>query len=211
MLWSTKSARVVQGMPQAMEGMHKPREGNVTQPLWQEWHRSKATQKGKYQGSACGHAVVSTQECPAEERRSKSSRGSAHLWGRVHSGAPRVGSSPVGRPQQQMAPPPMGSAGDFRDTGNGNNVHGHVYALNGHCVPGALLKSSNILLYLIFITTLRGRCYYWGSIAWCLFESKDSGLRLLRFKSQVSLTSWVTLVRAIEALWALWFSYVKWK
>lgn len=41
------------GIGDATEGMHKPREGHVTQLLWQGWHWSRSTWKGKYQGSTC--------------------------------------------------------------------------------------------------------------------------------------------------------------
>lgn len=146
---------MAQGMPPAMEGMHKPRGGNVTQPLRPEWHGSVSTRKGKYQGSARGHAVVCAQERPAGGLLTceAESTPEPQRWAGALMADPSSRWTPTN-------PPPVGSAGDFRDGGKSNNVHRHTYALDGHRVPGASLNASNIVLYLIFITTPRGRCYY---------------------------------------------------
>lgn len=61
----------------------------------------------------------------------------------------------------------LGSVGDFSD--NIIIMDTHIYthmAFKGQCVNK--VNSLSILLYVIFITTLRCKCYHGGSIAWCL-------------------------------------------
>lgn len=106
----------------------------------------------------------------------KSSRQTAHLWGQVH--------------KESHGQAAALTVNLSRWTGicwglqwqNNNNEHTyiHTYAFKGQCVNK--VNSSSILLYVIFITTLRCKCCHWRQYS-LVFKGTDVQVRLRAFKS----------------------------
>lgn len=91
--------------------------------------------------------------------------------------------SPMGKrqPSWLTSADELGSVGDFSDKIIYEYTYIHTYAFKGQCV-NKVVSSLSILLYVIFITILRCKCYHWRQYS-LVFKGTDLQVRLHSFKS----------------------------